>query len=139
MMSASRREEMLRAYMRHARRFDEIASRSQHSTGLFPGIEAAPVPRLHTEPVPQRPTGALSRREQDVLTLVAEGLSNREVGAELQITEDTVKTHVQHILRVLDARNRAHAVSLGHARGLLGGKMLGAAAELDRATLLEQT
>lgn len=120
MMSASRREELLRAYIGHARRFDEVASRPHHSTGLFPSIEAATVPRCDTEPASRRPTDALSRRQQDVLTLVAEGLSNRQIGAELRIAEDTVKTHVQHILRALDARNRAHAVNLGHALGLLG-------------------
>lgn len=65
-----------------------------------------------------RPT-ALTEREQQVLQLVAEGLSNRQIGAELGITERTVKYHVTSILNKLGAENRAHAVALAAQRGLL--------------------
>lgn len=61
----------------------------------------------------------LSRRELEVLTLVARGASNRAAAAELFITVATVKTHLQHIFTKLDVNDRAGAVSAAHQRGLL--------------------
>jgi DNA-binding NarL/FixJ family response regulator len=61
----------------------------------------------------------LSERQRDVLALLAAGFSNQEIAAKLTISIETVKTHVQKILQCLGARNRAHAVSLAYARGLL--------------------
>ncbi|HWE91897.1 MAG TPA: response regulator transcription factor [Pseudonocardiaceae bacterium] len=63
----------------------------------------------------------LSRREYQVLQLVADGLSNRDIAAELFLSVETVRTHTKGILRRLDARDRAHAVALGFERGLLAG------------------
>jgi ATP/maltotriose-dependent transcriptional regulator MalT len=54
---------------------------------------------------------ALSDREMDVLRVMAEGLGNREIGARLFVSEATVKTHVQRILRKLDAGTRTQAVA----------------------------
>ena len=54
----------------------------------------------------------LTRREQDVLDELLQGQSNRAIGRNLFISEDTVKSHVKAILRKLGARDRAHAVSL---------------------------
>ena len=59
--------------------------------------------------VPEVP---LTRREQDVLDELIQGQSNRQIGRNLFISEDTVKSHVKAILRKLGARDRAHAVSL---------------------------
>jgi DNA-binding NarL/FixJ family response regulator len=53
---------------------------------------------------------ALSERELEVLRVMAEGLGNREIAARLFVSEATVKTHVQHIMRKLDATSRTHAV-----------------------------
>lgn len=64
-------------------------------------------------------TPPLSDREVEVLRLVAEGRTNREIGRVLLIGEATVKTHVQHILAKLDVRDRAAAVSTGHRLRLL--------------------
>jgi non-specific serine/threonine protein kinase len=50
---------------------------------------------------------ALTRREWDVATLVAQGLSNREVAARLTISEQTAATHVKRILKKLDLNSRA--------------------------------
>jgi DNA-binding NarL/FixJ family response regulator len=59
--------------------------------------------------VPEVP---LTRRESDVLDELIQGQSNRQIGRNLFISEDTVKSHVKAILRKLGARDRAHAVSL---------------------------
>jgi DNA-binding CsgD family transcriptional regulator len=62
----------------------------------------------------------LSERQLDVLRLVAVGASASQIADELSITEATVRTHVKHILARLGANNRAHAVALAIAQGLLG-------------------
>jgi DNA-binding NarL/FixJ family response regulator len=53
-----------------------------------------------------RSAGPLTRREREVATLVAQGLSNREIAAALHLSERTVESHVQHILDKLGLRNR---------------------------------
>lgn len=58
----------------------------------------------------------LSRRERDVLTYVAKGNTNNEIGKLLGIAEETVKYHVSNMLRKLHARDRAHAVAIGYFR-----------------------
>jgi DNA-binding NarL/FixJ family response regulator len=61
----------------------------------------------------------LSFREIEVLQLVADGLLNREVGERLVIAEETVKSHIKHLLGKLAARSRAHAVAIGFRNGLI--------------------
>src|SRR5256884_4094564 len=55
-------------------------------------------------------TGALTERESQVLRLLAQGQSNKEIARDLQIAEDTVKTHVKHILAKLGVQSRTQAV-----------------------------
>jgi DNA-binding NarL/FixJ family response regulator len=62
---------------------------------------------------------ALSDREVQVLRLVAVGNSNKRVGAQLSITEETVKGHVRSILTKLGAQDRTHAVTIGLSRGII--------------------
>ena len=63
----------------------------------------------------------LTPRELDVLRLVAEGLSNREIGARLHLGEATVKTHLLTAFPKLDAKSRTGAVTRARELGLLGG------------------
>lgn len=61
----------------------------------------------------------LTDREVDVLRHIAQGHSNREVGAMLSVSEDTIKARVKSILSKLNARDRTHAVTLAVQRGLI--------------------
>ncbi|MFL5756566.1 MAG: response regulator [Chloroflexota bacterium] len=74
---------------------------------------AAATPRARAE------TFSITAREHDVLRLVAEGLTNKEIGARLSITEDTVKKHVQNIIWKLRAADRTQAAILAYRMGLL--------------------
>ena len=62
---------------------------------------------------------SLSPRELDVLRLIAAGNGNREVAAQLSLTEDTIKSHVKSILAKLGANVRTHAVTIGLKRGII--------------------
>ena len=57
------------------------------------------------------PLAVLSDREREVLSLLADGMRNREIAERLVISEATVKTHVRHVLEKLRLRNRAEAAA----------------------------
>lgn len=77
--------------------------------------------RLDLPGVAGRTTDVLTAREAEVLTLVADGLSNRQIGEKLYISGKTVSVHVSNLLAKLGAGGRAEAVTIAHRRGLLGG------------------
>ena len=64
--------------------------------------------------------GALTDREREVLTLVADGLTNDEIDRHLYISPGTAKTHVRHLLSKLDARDRVQLAIIAHRTGLAG-------------------
>jgi len=90
--------------------------------GASQGSEAGgSIPATRPQP-PSRATlpDDLTPREAEVLTLIARGLSNREIASELFVSEATVKTHINHVFSKIDARDRAQAVHYAYTHGLAG-------------------
>jgi DNA-binding NarL/FixJ family response regulator len=76
-------------------------------------------PEVAAEIAEHATDGALTPREVVVLRLVAAGKSNKEIGAQLSLTEVTVKSHVKNILAKLGANDRTHAVTIALKRGII--------------------
>jgi ATP/maltotriose-dependent transcriptional regulator MalT len=77
----------------------------------------APAPFLSDDK--KRDDLGITRREMEILELVAQGLSNREIAEKLFVSENTVKTHCSRAFDKLGARRRTEAVQLGKRAGLL--------------------
>ena len=91
---------------------------------IDPAVQRHVVDAIAT-PSPARSGGApgplpagLTPREAEVLALIAAGMSNREIAARLVLAEGTVKSHVNHLLAKIDARDRAQAVTYAYQCGL---------------------
>jgi DNA-binding NarL/FixJ family response regulator len=105
----------------HIRRALEAAASGQGV--LDPAVQARLVDVASTTtpageggPLPDGLTG----REGEVLRLIASGLSNSEIAAQLYVSEVTIKTHVNHIFTKTGSRDRSQAVAYAHRRGLVG-------------------
>jgi len=83
---------------------------------LLARVHALGVPA--SAPAGELPSG-LSPREAQILVLVAQGLSNREIGGTLAISEHTAANHIRSILRKTDCANRTEAASFAHRHGLV--------------------
>jgi DNA-binding NarL/FixJ family response regulator len=76
-------------------------------------------PEIAAEIAEHATDSALTAREVDVLRLIAGGNANKEIAAQLAITEETVKGYVKNILAKLGAKDRTHAVTIGLKRGVI--------------------
>ena len=83
---------------------------------MFAGRTEAP--SFDGNPEAQRTLG-LSAREMDVLALIADGLSNKEIAARLNVSPNTVKTHVARVLEKLEVSRRTAALARARELGLL--------------------
>jgi DNA-binding NarL/FixJ family response regulator len=108
-VDAAERNEILNRYRDHSRRFEAVAQKRGPNGGEVIPF-AGPLQELEQEP---------TARELEVLQLISDGLVNREIGHRLFLSEETVKSHVRHLLAKLQARSRAHAVAVGFRRGLI--------------------
>jgi DNA-binding NarL/FixJ family response regulator len=108
-VDAAERKEILSRYIDHSRRFEAAAARRANGNGEVIPF-SSPLREYGQEP---------TMREIEVLQLISDGLVNREIGTRLFLSEETVKSHVRHLLAKLQARSRAHAVAVGFRRGLI--------------------
>jgi len=76
-------------------------------------------PEVASELAEHATDDSLSSREIEVLRLVSGGNANKEIAAQLSITEETVKGHIKNILAKLGANDRTHAVTIGLKRGII--------------------
>ncbi|HET9082415.1 MAG TPA: response regulator transcription factor [Trebonia sp.] len=83
---------------------------------LLDVITASPV-TPGAEPAPQFPGGPTTR-EAEVLSLIAQGLSNAEIASRLMLSETTVKSHINHLFAKTGVRDRAQAVTYAYQHGL---------------------
>ena len=109
--------------MAHALRAAHSGSLVMHPQLMTQFLETAARARVEEQNAPHQEEQALveplSARELDVLRLMTRGLANKQIAAELFITEHTVKFHIRAILGKLGAANRTEAVTLALARGLV--------------------
>jgi RNA polymerase sigma factor (sigma-70 family) len=89
---------------------------------LSPSVTRRVIDRMAQQPIPELAAQAkldeLTRREREVLELVARGLSNREIADALVVEESTVRTHVKRVLMKLQLRDRVQAVIFAYETGL---------------------
>ena len=108
-----RKEDLVRAVHAAARGAPTLDPRAQQS-----------LMRQLTEPAAASPFDGLTPRERDVLRLVAQGRSNKEIAATLSLSLGTVKGYVSAILPKLGVHSRAQAVARAYREGLLGKRVV---------------
>ncbi len=117
LVDTGRRDDAVEALRQAAAAADAVgAGLFRDWIGTF--ARRAQLPLLSGVPAPAAPSG-LTVREHEVLRLVAEGRSNREIGAELFISAKTASVHVSNILAKLGASGRGEAAAIAHRDGLL--------------------
>lgn len=92
---------------------DSVRAAARGETVLAPYVAGRLLTRLRSD-LPE-----LTARELEIVELVSQGLSNRDIGRELFISEATVKSHLVHVFGKLDATSRTAAVAQARARGLI--------------------
>ena len=99
--------------------FQAIRVVSQGGSLLQPVVASKLLRHIRSEASPALPSATLTRREREVLGLLAQGKANQEIADQLVISQRTVKFHVSSILHKLNASNRTEAVSIAVQLGLI--------------------
>ncbi len=101
-----------------------VHAAADHQTLLDPVVHSQLLAAATAGARPARPPATLpddlTQREGEVLSLIARGLSNREIAATLVVSEATVKTHINHVFAKIGVRDRAQAVHYAYTHGLAG-------------------
>jgi DNA-binding NarL/FixJ family response regulator len=98
---------------------DQVAIDPAVQHHLVDAIAATPPPAQPAAAALTRLPGGLTPREAEVLALIADGLSNAEIAARLVVSEAKVKSHINHLLTKIGARDRAQAVGYAYQHGLV--------------------
>jgi len=100
---------------------ESIRAVSQGGGAVSPAIAAKVLDRLRTQEdlAPAEPASPLSDTQLDILRLVAAGYSNREIASRIELSENTIKSHIQEIFRKLDVGNRVQAALKASKNGWL--------------------
>jgi DNA-binding NarL/FixJ family response regulator len=85
---------------------------------MLRGLLANLVRRRAEQGVAVRAVSGLTRREKEILSMLADGASNDRIAERLVISPQTVRTHVQNLLRKLDLHSRVEAAAFVHANGI---------------------
>ena len=119
----------LAAALRAHPAFDVVAVAASEDAGLRSSADVVVVARVadDTHVVAHEARGGadtavgtvLTNRERQILALLADGLANKQIAARLQISANTVKTHLELLFEKLGVSSRAEAVAIGVKRGLL--------------------
>ena len=102
-------------YLQKSASRDELLAALQH---VARGVRSLP-PEVDRRLAALRLGPAITPREREILALIAAGRANKEIAAELGVSEDTVKRHVSHILEKLDVNDRAQATAEAIRRGIV--------------------
>ena len=105
--------------VRHAQLVDAIRTTARGESLLDPRVAGLVVKHLRdASPQAEGPESALSPREREVLALIAEGMTNRQIAAQLVISEHTARNHVASILDKLGLSSRAAAAAMAARLGI---------------------
>jgi DNA-binding NarL/FixJ family response regulator len=106
-----------RGFLHHGVSREELCATVAHALAAAAAEPAGGRARRDADELPPLPE--LTQRELQVLKGMSEGKSNGQIGRELYLSEDTVKTHARRLFRKLGVNDRAQAVALGFRRGLV--------------------
>jgi DNA-binding NarL/FixJ family response regulator len=115
---AAGRPEAVHGHLPGTAAADQLASAVVLAAAGYTLVQAPPRPEHPLPRVSQVSPDRLTEREQEVVELIAQGLSNGEIAASLTLSEHTVKTHVQNLLHKLRLRSRVHAAIYAFEAGL---------------------
>lgn len=100
---------------------DEVAARAEAEAQAAAEVEEVRPMRPATPVHPQTPSGLrLTRREHEILVLITNGLTNAEIGEQLTLSINSIKTYIRQAYRKIDVERRAQAVAWGMTNGLGG-------------------